>query len=358
MNKLKKEKTKEDIIFHILSQNLSKGNKIPSERMLCEALGVSRITVRSAIDKLVGDGVLERRGRHGTRVLEIPHGYQKGPKKDRQKKVLYVYFPSQNSSLEKIESFSRTYEGIEKYINDKKDIIMSQSGRNFLALGPGEINSLDGIIVTGTDLEKHLPDIIKYNIPVVAVGYPRGIFDLDYVCCDFYDAGLLAAQKATGKYHSGDIMFVGIKYEGEQKLQPGYIGMLNGIRNYAEDIGKEVFEYHINNVDLKMNNGNSKIVDAFSNFVKDKKVGSIVYCSQQLYPFMVELEKYHPDIFKTSKTTVIATGEANGLAAEVATIKLNMKTVGIEAAKRIYEKMESPYLSPIRILIPPQPSNK
>ncbi|TDX48959.1 GntR family transcriptional regulator [Orenia marismortui] len=44
------------------------GEKIPSERELGEICGVSRMTVRKALDNLVNEGVLERRERQGTFV--------------------------------------------------------------------------------------------------------------------------------------------------------------------------------------------------------------------------------------------------------------------------------------------------
>jgi GntR family transcriptional regulator len=44
------------------------GDKIPSERMLAERLGASRMTVRKAIDRLVAVGLLDRAGTGGTRV--------------------------------------------------------------------------------------------------------------------------------------------------------------------------------------------------------------------------------------------------------------------------------------------------
>lgn len=40
---------------------LKRGAVIPSERVLCDALGISRVTVRKAIDGLVADGLLDRR---------------------------------------------------------------------------------------------------------------------------------------------------------------------------------------------------------------------------------------------------------------------------------------------------------
>ncbi|WP_018249889.1 GntR family transcriptional regulator [Orenia marismortui] len=44
------------------------GEKIPSERELGEICGVSRMTVRKALDNLVNEGILERRERQGTFV--------------------------------------------------------------------------------------------------------------------------------------------------------------------------------------------------------------------------------------------------------------------------------------------------
>lgn len=44
------------------------GDRVPSERMLAETLGVNRMTVRKAMDKLVERQVLERNGTSGTRL--------------------------------------------------------------------------------------------------------------------------------------------------------------------------------------------------------------------------------------------------------------------------------------------------
>ncbi|WP_173046094.1 GntR family transcriptional regulator [Bosea sp. ANAM02] len=44
------------------------GDRIPSERTLADALGINRMTVRKAIDRLVERNVLERNGTSGTRI--------------------------------------------------------------------------------------------------------------------------------------------------------------------------------------------------------------------------------------------------------------------------------------------------
>lgn len=53
---------------YIEDESLQDGDGIPSERELCEASGVSRMTVRQAIDQLVEEGILERQRGKGTFV--------------------------------------------------------------------------------------------------------------------------------------------------------------------------------------------------------------------------------------------------------------------------------------------------
>src|SRR4249920_1323501 len=53
-----------------LIEQLDVGAAIPSERQLCADLGVSRLTVRAALDDLVRDGMLVRRHGSGTFVSE------------------------------------------------------------------------------------------------------------------------------------------------------------------------------------------------------------------------------------------------------------------------------------------------
>lgn len=53
-----------------LTESLKVGQSIPSERQLASDLGVSRLTVRAALDDLVRDGYLDRRHGSGTYVTE------------------------------------------------------------------------------------------------------------------------------------------------------------------------------------------------------------------------------------------------------------------------------------------------
>ncbi len=64
----KQRETKEQVLG--LIESLGMGEAIPSERQLSADLGVSRLTVRAALDELVRDGFLIRRRGSGTFVSE------------------------------------------------------------------------------------------------------------------------------------------------------------------------------------------------------------------------------------------------------------------------------------------------
>ena len=61
--------TKESILKYIRTLNLDVNNKLPSEENLSKDLGVSRITVRSALNELATEGVIFRRQGKGTFIM-------------------------------------------------------------------------------------------------------------------------------------------------------------------------------------------------------------------------------------------------------------------------------------------------
>jgi DNA-binding GntR family transcriptional regulator len=66
-----------EIAKGIESGILQPGDRLPSERSLCEQLGVSRATVRRAVEELTADGLVEARGRgsfvRDNAVMEPPN---------------------------------------------------------------------------------------------------------------------------------------------------------------------------------------------------------------------------------------------------------------------------------------------
>lgn len=60
------EQAQQEILKIIEQRSYVAGDRIPSERDLSDRLGIHRLTVRKAVDNLVNEGVLERRGTSGS----------------------------------------------------------------------------------------------------------------------------------------------------------------------------------------------------------------------------------------------------------------------------------------------------
>src|SRR5687768_14993302 len=67
--RITKQSQTRDQVFELI-ERLGIGSAIPSERQLSSDLGVSRLTVRAALDQLVREGYLVRRRGAGTFVRE------------------------------------------------------------------------------------------------------------------------------------------------------------------------------------------------------------------------------------------------------------------------------------------------
>lgn len=63
-----KDRAFEGIRWYIKHYDLQGGDRLPAERVLCEALGVSRTALRAAITRLISCGTLESRRGSGTYV--------------------------------------------------------------------------------------------------------------------------------------------------------------------------------------------------------------------------------------------------------------------------------------------------
>lgn len=62
------EQAKKEILHYIDEMDLKKDNKLPREELLAEMIGVSRITIRQALNALAAEGVVFRRQGRGTFV--------------------------------------------------------------------------------------------------------------------------------------------------------------------------------------------------------------------------------------------------------------------------------------------------
>lgn len=62
------EQAKKEVLRYIEGMDFNKGNKLPREELLAEMIGVSRITIRQALNELSAEGMIFRRQGKGTFV--------------------------------------------------------------------------------------------------------------------------------------------------------------------------------------------------------------------------------------------------------------------------------------------------
>lgn len=62
------EQAKKEVLRYIENMDFDRGNKLPREEMLAEMIGVSRITIRQALNELSAEGIIFRRQGKGTFV--------------------------------------------------------------------------------------------------------------------------------------------------------------------------------------------------------------------------------------------------------------------------------------------------
>ena len=342
---LKKEQVKKDITYRILSGQYLINGRIPPERELCEAMAVSRITVRSAVDDLISEGVLQRDGRRGTIICKVPSDSASSMTKKQSKKLLFLYFSSiRGHIVEQSGTSSRLYHGVERYANEHGFSLMVQSGENFLHQSSSVCLNIDGIIAGGTYLDKHIPILKDAGIPVIVVDSVPHLLDIDAISGDYYEAGARAAELMIRRKVRNPL-FIQLKFDEKQFIQPnlrlrqrGFIDALEQM-NWSGDI-------HIINYRDLANDGDS--VKKLLARVAKQHVGGVVYSADFEY---VALSRHR--MISALYSVVIGGREVLPTSPEnMDQIIFDMEYIGYLAAQRLTKRMQNPCLEAVRFLIP------
>lgn len=340
---LKKEQVKKNIIFRILSGEYPLAGKLPTERELCAIMDVSRITIRAAIDDLVQEGVLEKDSRRATLIKQIPLKDTVYSKK--QQRILFVYFSSIKGHLiDQSGASARLYHGIELFANEHGFAVMVQSGENFIAQMKNQDASIDGIIVGGSQLEKHLPPLLAIGVPVVAADALPYSQSIDAVCSDNYEAGIRAGEKVLEHKYKAPLFLIA-RYENEDFLQPSFQNRHRGFFDSTDSSGIEKIQHIVDYKDL-FNNGKS--VKELCSVIKAKNIDSIIDCSELVRPHLSGFDEI-------SRLPAIIFGgvEKNHDNEEkFDLISFDTERIGYLAAERLHQRMQNPCLKPIRYLVP------
>ena len=178
----------------ILSGKYRKRQKLPSENELCKKLGLSRQTVRQAIETLDAEGILERRQGSGTYVI-----FEEPQKKQPTKNIGII------STYTDAYIFPAIINGISEVLQENEYMMQLSLTHNQVehearALKMLLEQNVDGFIVEPTKSGLPNPNIALYEqiksqcIPLVFFNAYYSHLDFQYVCMDDRIAGYKAAK--------------------------------------------------------------------------------------------------------------------------------------------------------------------
>ena len=330
---MKYQQLYKEIRRRIMLGEYAPGSCIPPERELAGSFAVSRVTVRSALGKLVEEGILERNGRCGTVVKCIPL-QQRQLRNNRNKTILYIYFSSLADKRSEQETKNGViYSGVESFANSHGFSLIVQSEDNYLKNGIPEFS--DGVIMGGRNLHQHLTEVRSRGIPAVALSLTPGV-DADMVCWDDFGAGGNAALRAAQLGYRNILLTV-LQYSTEDYLQPSFRRRIAGFMDLSPELQLSVKKHIYSENDVK---DPGKLQKKLSALYQKNAPALIVDCSGQtpaIFGGIPAISIGAPAITNHPSTDFFYCDE---------------KRIGFLAAQRLAAVMENTGLERLRLLVP------
>lgn len=230
---LKRDEVKNILYKMLASDELKVGDKIPSENILSREYGVSRNTVREAIESLVADGLVNRIHGKGTFVADRP-----GP--TSRLIALVVPWSNNGGNVEAIPFFNTLIKGLSAGFLGHNFNLLLPGGNGSTFEGNGAIG---GAIVfyPRFDEEECLDNLERRGLPFISIGRPSqpDKKNYNYVQVDNFGGACQATEYLINLGHR-KISYIGnalISYEWEDRL--------NGYRKAMADHGLEHEEHTI-----------------------------------------------------------------------------------------------------------------
>jgi Transcriptional regulators len=190
----KHEKLRLWIIGQIMDGTLKIGDRLTSENELCTMFGISRHTVRHALDLLDSEGIVDRRRGSGTYILRNP------ARQHKSSKLIGVAMSYLDSYI-----FPNILKGIDDVLTRLDYHILPgitynrvQNERHFLQSCLE--HSVDGVIIEASKSAYENPNLDLYrelesrSIPCIFINCYYGGYDCNYVITDDFAGGFMAAS--------------------------------------------------------------------------------------------------------------------------------------------------------------------
>lgn len=177
----------------IMDETLPAGDKLPSERILQDELGVSRSTVRQAISALIQEGYLHSQPGSGTFVLQhrVDNSGVVGVVVSRPN---FHFFYPQLVAAFSAHLQDAGFSVVLSMHNDQAEVF-ARIERDFLAQNIRALALTPPRRGDMAILDKMMTELRAANIPVVLLGRRHARYhDIDCVAADNYNIGYQAAQ--------------------------------------------------------------------------------------------------------------------------------------------------------------------
>ena len=205
------------------------GEAVPSERQLGEELGLSRTTVRRAIDDLVQQGRLDRQPGRGTFVSSLT---VRKPATSAGQRIISVIIPTfanpyYGEMIDGIEKEARRYDlrvmvGQSEYSADEESAHLEQSVADGSVCGaivvPGAVDQASGGV----------RQFLKAGKPLVYIGRWPDDVTCDGVCIDYRVAARQAVEHLAALGHQRIAYVEGLPHLPGFSPYDGYADILRG----------------------------------------------------------------------------------------------------------------------------------
>jgi DNA-binding LacI/PurR family transcriptional regulator len=227
------EKVIADLSYKISNRILSPGQRIPSEKELCDQYEVSGITIKRAMKELSHRGLVVRRPKLGTFAANVAGAM--GPQTDSKKMHSLVFIaPFMNDELE-----SNVLHGLSLAASEENVRVQVETSLNNPAKEAEMLESLpqsgaDGAVLMPiegkTNIEKYFALKLKHSFPFVLVDLYFDGLEVPHVVTDDLDAGYRLTQILIEKGHRR-IGFIGEDFS-VVSVRQRYLGYAQAMRDH------------------------------------------------------------------------------------------------------------------------------
>lgn len=331
----------------ITEKGLPVGYKFPTEEELCKTFRVSLKTIKAAMGKLAERGLISRRRRHGTVVINSRQTIESGFLKSKDIEVFVCVDPI-NPALNPYTHpyYSKIFSGVFNAAHSKGVSLKHLTVDLATPLPANKFMNSAGIIVLGIFTDELVKKIKKLHLPFILVNdiIRKGKREdkIDVIGNDDFEGGYLAAKHLIGLGHK-KILYVVPPMKG----YPWEIDQLKGFEKAHEEAGIAVDK----KLELEVDYDISGVIKLLK---KPLSFTGLVTSDDGLTCALTrEIKERGLNIPEDISVVCISGGEENILMYEpdLTVITSNTGEIGKMAFERLMEKIISSKWEPKRVVV-------